>query len=118
MMTTTEEIVKATAGLVRRAGATKFFIGENDIAPVSKYTAYAEFGDGDALKRGVGRTPEAACADLAVELLDGQVCGRCGHVIALFTNDPTFCHWRRERDVWVSGCGLPVDSSIQLRPQA
>lgn len=117
MSTPYDDVVKATGGLASRAGAVKFYVTYSPVAPVTQFFAYAEF-EGGGLKRGSGANIGLACEDLAVELLEGTTCGRCNHVIGLFTHDPRFCQWRRVGDVWRSGCGMPRDRSIKLASAA
>lgn len=112
-----DEVVRVTGQLVKRAGGVQFEIRHNPIPTVNNWFAVATF-PGDSVKDAGGADPYQACMRLAVKLLDGTVCGRCNHVIALTGNDDTFCQWRIRKGVWAPSCGLPRDPEIKLVPHA
>lgn len=119
VLTEFDDVVKATAALAKRAGAVEFSVYYRGIAPKVQWFAAADFNSDGELNTVVGEGTDVgwACHSLSVRLLEGAVCGRCNHVISLVNAEPIFCQWRREGDVWVSGCGMPRDNSIELRPK-
>lgn len=109
---------KATADLVRRAGATEFQMGYMIEAPRMAdqgWYALARWGEREIKTN--GRDPIDACLALAIELLDGSLCRRCGAPISIFAGDGGFCRWHVEGESWVSGCGEPIDYQIKLVPR-
>lgn len=107
--------VKAAAGVVKRAGGLEFGVAYDTLPANSNWLAFAKF-DGDNVVKEHGGTPAVAADKLARELLDGAICRRCNHVISAFgANDPVFCNWRRDHDVWVPGCGQSIDSTIEMK---
>lgn len=111
----TEQAAQAAADLSRRAGATSFSLSYGNEDGKVVWRAVAEMPGG--FKVGAAHSPIIACDKLAVELLDGSVCRRCNHVVALSGSDPTLCRYRRRGDRWLPGCGLPVDHSRAMVPK-
>lgn len=119
-----EQAVVATSDLARRAGAIEFKVEHSNIAPSTQWFAVATFrgpsgrDDDVVVKKGSGSDLLVACDRLAVELLDGAVCRHCNHVISVYGGDSHFCRWRRVGDKWSTGCGYPLDKTIEMVARA
>lgn len=113
--------LKAAGMLVKRGGGLEFQLVEREGTKGRVYY-YARATmppneknpEGANYLVGEGQSVTIACDRLAMKMLEGAACRRCGHVISLWGADPTLCHWRRRHDVWVSGCGRPVDKNIEM----
>lgn len=99
-----EDIIKACAHLVERAGASGFEIGHlHDDVPVEAAAWYAiAFYQGARITVDDHRSPTAAALALAERLLAGATC-RCRQPVTLSDTIPG-CRWRLVGDRWKPGC--------------
>lgn len=101
-----EDVIKACADLVGRAGASGFEIGYvHDDVPVedASWYAYASYR-GARLTAQDHRSPSAAALALAERLLSGATC-RCRRPVSLSEAAPG-CHWRLREARWEPSCDV------------
>lgn len=101
-----EDVIKACADLVGRAGASGFEIGYvHDDVPVedAQWYAYASY-QGARLMAQDHRSPSAAALALAERLLSGAIC-RCRRPVSLSEVAPG-CRWRLRGARWEPSCDV------------
>lgn len=99
-----EDVLKACADLVGRAGASNFEIGYvRDDVPVedAQWYAHAQYRGARIIVQD-HRSPSSAAFALAERLLSGATC-RCRKPVALSDGAPG-CRWRLMGPRWEPGC--------------
>lgn len=105
------DIIKACADLVGRAGARELVIGAmREGVPIDQAQWFATVSyEGMRLIKEGRQSPEEVALAMAMEILVGSLC-KCTRVVSLSKEEPG-CHWKLMGDRWVSGCDQP---SVQI----
>lgn len=109
--------VHAAVDLVGRTGASHLefgFLYDNVPSEEADWWASAHY-QGARVTAEHHTGPVEAIENLAMRLLDGAKCKRCGSPVSLVEPPfPTDCHWSRQGDRWIPGCGPPPPRSSPL----
>ncbi len=114
------EVIRATADLIGRTGATQFEIGwEHDDVPVELMGWYCKATYQGTEIRAEGAGPIEAADALARKVLDGGLCMYCKRRITIDNvEDLEKCFRARVGDTWMRGCEIDHEQSGDKIPTA